>query len=331
MVIPLSFGQRPTQVEPLGSLCDALGIELHMKREDRIDDLGCGSKVRKIAHELAAAAALGAQVIVTSGSAQSNQCKAVAAYAPRAGMRAHLVYGGDEQRRPEVPTGNYLLTGLMRPTVTWFDRWPWARMAEKVLEVAAAHERAGERPYVIGPGGSSWPSLLGPVELGRELVGQMAERGRRRGHIVAVAGTGETCVGLALASAMARAAWTVHGIVIAGDAAARERTEAALVALWRERGRIPVEPDRVRFHGFAAGGGYDRHAPDELDFAAGLARDHGLLFDPNYMAKAARGLVGLVERGAIARGEVVVLLHSGGSHGLFADTPDLRGWAADRP
>jgi 1-aminocyclopropane-1-carboxylate deaminase/D-cysteine desulfhydrase-like pyridoxal-dependent ACC family enzyme len=49
------------------------------------------------------------------------------------------------------------------------------------------------------------------------------------------------------------------------------------------------------------------------------------------MAKAARGLVGLVERGAIGRGEVVVLLHSGGSHGLFADTPDLRRWVADHP
>lgn len=316
-------------MEPLGSLGEVLGVELYMKREDLVDDLGCGSKVRKIAHELATAAALGAQVVVTSGSAQSNQCKAVAAYAPRVGMRAHLVYGGDEQRRPEVPTGNYLLAGLMRPTVTWFERWPWARMEEKVLEVAAAHERAGERTYVVGPGGSSWPSLLGPVELGRELVGQMAERGRRGGHIVAVAGTGETCVGLALASAMAQAAWTVHGIAIAGGAAARERTEAALVALWRERGRIPARPDPVHFHGFAAGAGYDRHAPDELAFAASLAREHGLLLDPNYMARAARGLVGLVERGVIRRGEVVVLLHSGGTHGLFADTPDLRRWAAD--
>lgn len=287
--------------------------------------------MRKVAHELAAARALGAGVIVTSGSAQSNQCKAVAAYAPRAGMRAHLVYGGDQQRRPEVPTGNYLVTAIMRPAITWFERWPWDRMEEKVAEVAEAHARAGERPYVIGPGGSSWPSLLGPVDLGRELVDQMAGRGRRRGHIVAVAGTGETCVGLALASAMSAATWTVHGIVIAGDAAARERTEAALLAVWRERSRIPIATDPVRFHDFAAGGGYDRHAPDELDFAAGLARDHGLLFDPNYMAKAARGLVGLVDRGAIARGEAVVLLHSGGSHGLFGDTPDLRRWAAAHP
>src|SRR4051812_37598220 len=80
---PLPLGALPTPVEHLPSLGSQLGIKLFLKREDRIDDLGCGNKVRKLSYVFADAVMKKATVLLTAGSVPSNQCKAVAALAPR--------------------------------------------------------------------------------------------------------------------------------------------------------------------------------------------------------------------------------------------------------
>jgi 1-aminocyclopropane-1-carboxylate deaminase/D-cysteine desulfhydrase-like pyridoxal-dependent ACC family enzyme len=321
----VALGATPTPLDRCDALGREIGVELYLKREDLIDGLGCGNKVRRLGYQIVGALAEGATVIVAAGSLQSNQCKAIAAYAPHFGLRAHVVYAGDAQKIPEVATGNYLVTALMQPTVTWYEGWPWRDVITKVDEVRVEEERRGNRVYVVGAGGMPWPGLLGSIELGHELFEQLGRLDSGDTHVVAVAGTGETCAGLRIASGLLDARWRVHGIVLAGTAETRRIDEVRLLdtaagSLRHDGIRTPG----IEFFDGAAGLGYDQHREEELTAMSDLARRHGLLLDPNYMLKAYLGLRQLVLGGVIPSGSRVVLIHSGGQFGVFADTPSVR-------
>ncbi len=51
-----------------------------------------------------------------------------------------------------------------------------------------------------------------------------------------------------------------------------------------------------------------------------LARLEGMLLDPVYSGKAMAGLIDLIRKGEIRKGETVVFLHTGGAVGLFGYT-----------
>jgi L-cysteate sulfo-lyase len=48
-----------------------------------------------------------------------------------------------------------------------------------------------------------------------------------------------------------------------------------------------------------------------------LAQQEGILLDPVYSGKAMAGMIDLIRKGVLARGETVVFLHTGGAVGLF--------------
>ncbi len=51
-----------------------------------------------------------------------------------------------------------------------------------------------------------------------------------------------------------------------------------------------------------------------------VARLEGILLDPVYSGKAMAGMIDLIRRGEIHKGETVVFLHTGGAVGLFGYT-----------
>jgi 1-aminocyclopropane-1-carboxylate deaminase/D-cysteine desulfhydrase-like pyridoxal-dependent ACC family enzyme len=326
---PLDLGARlPTPLDESPAIGAELGLDFAVKREDLTDDLGCGHKLRKLAHVAADAQAHGASVLVTAGSLPSSQCVAVAAAAQRLGIRAHLVYCGDEQVKPTVPSGSYLLALLLGPTITWHERTPWTEVPTLLADAAAREAAAGAVPYVIPPGLDTWPGIRGSVELGLELADQLSRTagGADGAHIVAPAGSGATCLGLSVAARLLGLRWTVHGMCIGGTAAgvaaniARLRGEAV-----RRIGDV-VADVAVVVHAGSLGAGYDRPTGAELELMRAMVRRHQLVLDPNYLVKTYRGLLLGLESGVFAAGDRVVLVHTGGSLGLFADSPALTAW-----
>ena len=51
-----------------------------------------------------------------------------------------------------------------------------------------------------------------------------------------------------------------------------------------------------------------------------LARLEGILLDPVYSGKAMAGMIDLIRKGELRKGETVVFLHTGGAVGLFGYT-----------
>jgi 1-aminocyclopropane-1-carboxylate deaminase/D-cysteine desulfhydrase-like pyridoxal-dependent ACC family enzyme len=319
---------RPTPLEAREDLSGALGVRTFLKREDRSDDLGCGHKLRKLSYAVADALKKEASVLVTGGSLPSNQCKAVAVVANRLGLRAHVAFSGDAQYKPTIANGNYLLTTLCRPKITWRERSAWSKMPLLLEEIAREESKAGQVPYIIPPGISCWPGFLGSVELGYELAEQLDRHSAPECDIVCVAGSGGMAWGIALAGRLMGRNWKTYGICTGAAAAIVEREIDSMSRSFASKSKSGVTidlDDCLSFTNSALGLGYDMPRKDEFALVETLVRRHGLLFDCNYMSKAYLGLIALLSRNIVGR-RPIVLIHSGGQMGVFDSSPSWQQW-----
>jgi len=326
---PIDLIDRPTPLIHHPLMSRDLGVEVWLKREDMVDTIGCGNKLRKLAHVVAEAERNGATTLVTVGSLPSNQCKSVAFVAALRGLKANVIYGGDHQERPKAACGNYLLTALLGAEVTWCERRPWGEMAEELRRVQDELFGRGEIPWVIPAGASVWPGLAGSIELGIEIAGQAGTAGLVPTHVITPAGSGGTALGLFMAARHLGRPWQVIGMCIGEPA---EQVRAGTQAL-RTRGEQIVGTGRgggatLTFVEDSRGAGYDQPQNDELATMRDVLRRYGLIFDPNYMTKGFLGLKRAISRGDIARGSRVVLVHTGGQTGLFDGSDTVQGWIA---
>ena len=99
----VSLGIFPTPIRKLESISRLLGREVYIKRDD-LTGLGLGgNKIRKLEFLLAQAKAQGAEIVFTTGGAQSNHAMLTAAAAGKLGMKAILVL---KQRGVTACVGN---------------------------------------------------------------------------------------------------------------------------------------------------------------------------------------------------------------------------------
>ena len=93
------LGIFPTPVHRLENISRALSVQVYIKRDD-LTGLGLGgNKVRKLEYLLAQARAQGAEVVFTTGGAQSNHAMLTAACCNKLGLRAQLLL----KKRGSVP------------------------------------------------------------------------------------------------------------------------------------------------------------------------------------------------------------------------------------
>ena len=87
----ISLGILPTPIHKLENISRLLGRNIYIKRDD-MTGLGLGgNKIRKLEFLLADAKAQGAEIVFTTGGAQSNHAMLTAAAAGKLGMKAVLV------------------------------------------------------------------------------------------------------------------------------------------------------------------------------------------------------------------------------------------------
>ena len=303
----VSLGLFPTPIHRLENISRLLGAEIWIKRDD-LSGLGLGgNKVRKLEFLLAEARAQGAELVFTTGGAQSNHAMLTAAAAGRLGMTPVLVL---KKRGVTERKGNQLLEALMGTEVIFVDTDDYA-------DIYAEMDRIGRergRPfYKIPCGGSNALGALGYVACAREI----AEQGLRFEHIVCAEGSGGTMAGLALGAKLFLPGTKVHGMMVDSDPfdeiTPRLMREAAALL----EAELEITPDDYLLRDMC-GPGYA--IPSEEGNAALrlMAEKEGLFLDPVYTGKAFAGLLALAREGAFALGERVLFLHSGGAGGLFA-------------
>ena len=120
--IPLAV--LPNPIQKLENISRLLNTNVYIKRDD-LTGIGLGgNKVRKLEFLLADAKRKGAEVVFTTGGAQSNHAMLTAACAKKLGMTPILIL---KKKGVTDRKGNqlleYLMTISMRKWTAWARRW----------------------------------------------------------------------------------------------------------------------------------------------------------------------------------------------------------------
>ena len=303
----ISIGVFPTPVQKLESISRLLGTQVYVKRDD-LTGLGLGgNKVRKLEYLLADAKAQGAEVVFTTGGAQSNHAMLTAAAARKLGMTPILIL---KKRGVTARQGNQLLEHLMGVDVRFMDTDDYA-------DIYAEMDRVGKalgRPYYKIPcGGSNALGTLGYVDCAREI----RDQGLHFDHLICAEGSGGTMAGLALGAKLYLPGTRVTGMMVDSDP-----FEEITVRLMREAAALLGADVQVSAEDFdlrdLCGPGYAIPSQEGNAAVAMMAENEGLFLDPVYTGKAFAGLIAMAREGAFKPTDHVLFLHSGGAGGLFA-------------
>ena len=303
----VSLGIFPTPVHKLENISRLLGTQVYVKRDDMTGIGLGGNKVRKLEYLLAEAKAQGAQVVFTTGGAQSNHAMLTAAACRKLGMEPILIL---KKRGVMGNKGNLLLENLMGVDVRFMDTGSYDDIYAEMDRVGMA---LGKPYYKIPCGGSNALGTLGYVDCVRELKAQ----GMEFDHIICAEGSGGTMAGLALGAKLHMPRVRVTGMMVDTDP-----FDEITVRLMREAAALlevdmPISREDFDLRDMC-GPGYAIASEEGNAAVAMMAQSEGIFLDPVYTGKAFAGLVAMAKEGAFAPDDRVLFVHSGGAGGLFA-------------
>ena len=303
----VSLGVFPTPIQRLNNISQLLHTNIYVKRDD-LTGLGLGgNKTRKLEFLLADAKNRGAEIVFTTGGAQSNHAMLSAAAANRLGMKAVLIL---KQRGVTEIRGNRFLESLMGTEVILMDTDDYADIYAEMDRIGSAR---GLVYYKIPCGGSNALGTLGYVDCAREI----SRQGIFFDHLICAEGSGGTMAGLALGAKLFLPGTKVYGMMVDSDPF-KEITPR----LMREAADLLEADIGISDRDYSlrdmCGPGYAIPS-DEGNAAVRLvAEKEGMFLDPVYTGKAFAGLLKMAEEGAFRESDRVLFLHSGGAGGLFA-------------
>ena len=303
----VSLGIFPTPVHRLDNISRLLGTQVYIKRDD-MTGLGLGgNKVRKLEYLLAEAKAQGAQIVFTTGGAQSNHAMLTAAACRKMDMEPILIL---KKRGVTERKGNQLLEHLMGVDVRLMDTDSYADIDAEMDRVG---KELGKPYYKIPCGGSNALGTLGYVDCVRELK----EQGLEFDHIICAEGSGGTMAGLALGAKLHMPGARVTGMMVDTDP-----FDQITVRLMQEAAALLGEDMPIGREDFdlrdMCGPGYAIASEEGNAAVTMMAQNEGIFLDPVYTGKAFAGLIAMAKEGAFAPDDRVLFVHSGGAGGLFA-------------
>ena len=313
MLPRLKLAHLPTPIDSLPQLSEYLaGPELSIKRDDLTGLAFGGNKTRKLEYLIGAAKEDRAELVMTTGAAQSNHCRQTAAAAARSGLKCRLVLVGP---KPDKPSGNYFLDSLLGAEVIWTDQ------ANRDSTLAEAFQQAldgGEKPFLIPYGGSNALGAYSYYQAYQELKNQLPDQ--LPDWIVIASSSGGTQAGLCLGAKLLGGP-QVLGISVDQPASALRKTILAIIRdlstlLGKE---LQILPEEIQVNDVYTGDGYGIMNDRDHQAIQLFAKQEGILLDPVYTGRAAGGMLDLIQSGFFTPGQRVLFWHTGGTPGLFAD------------
>jgi D-cysteine desulfhydrase len=304
----------PTPIDKLTRLSHSLGgPDLILKRDDQTGLAFGGNKTRKLEYLLGDAISKNADMVLSTGAAQSNHCRQTAAAAAHCGLDCTLVLVGPE---PEKPSANYFLDTLLGAKIVWTEKTTRDETLEQTFTNA---KESGSTPYLIPYGGSNALGAYAYYQAYQELLSQYGDE-RMPDWIVLASSSGGTQAGLDLARQVFGGPQVLGISVDEPELHLREtvarisRDLAELLSL-----QIELDSDQINIDANYTAEGYG--ILNDLDRKAIriFAEKEGILLDPVYTGRAAGGLLDLIENGFFDSRQKVLFWHTGGTPGLFAD------------
>ncbi|HXD73101.1 MAG TPA: D-cysteine desulfhydrase family protein [Vicinamibacterales bacterium] len=311
----LMLAALPTPVEPMAALSGVLGggPKLLVKRDDTIGFAFGGNKVRKLALLGARAQVDGFDTLLTAGALQSNHARVTAATAVKLGMHAVLVVNG---RRPEHPTANALLDGLLGAEVIYVDNRDGRAAAMR--HVADGLSAQGRKVFEIPIGGSTPLGSLAYLHAVLELLEQIPAPD----VILHATSSGGTQAGLVAACRLLGLSTRVVGIAADGPTVqiqSQVRTNVdGIAGILGLDAALVQKVTAIEIDDRFFGSGYGVPTEGSREAIELCARTEAIFLDPVYTAKAMSGLIAYVRQQKFTAKQTVLFWHTGGQVGLFA-------------
>ncbi len=333
----LALAHLPTPIQQPQRLCDVLGVDLWVKRDDATGGPEGGNKIRKLEYLLADALEQGCDTVITCGGIQSNHARATATLAAALGLSAVLLLressiesdgegAGVEPLPDQIPlVGNLLLDLMVGADVRLISPASYQRRGEVMRNAADLLRADGAKPYVIPEGGSNGLGALGYVEAMAEIRRQLDDgvaEGRPFDVIVHACGSGGTAAGAALGASHYGVAGEIQAMAVCNDVDYFDRKIGTIIEECRSLAPELGAPASWTVDVSAKGPAYGVSTPPQRARMIEAAQLSGLILDPVYTGKAFFGLWEQCESGRFD-GKRVLFLHTGGLPGLLAQASTM--------
>ncbi|MBQ2083996.1 MAG: D-cysteine desulfhydrase family protein [Firmicutes bacterium] len=304
--IPLAV--LPTPIQKLENISRILGTNVYIKRDDMTGIGLGGNKVRKLEFLLADAKNKGAEIVFTTGGAQSNHAMLTAACCKKLGMTPILIL---KKRGVTDRKGNILLEYLMNTDVRFLDT---DDSADVYREMDRVGQESGKVYYKIPTGGSNALGALGYVNCVKEISEQTDIK---FDYICCAEGSGGTHAGVAMGAKLFMPETKVIGMMVDTDPFEEITTNIMKgLAELLELDFVPTVDDVHLVD--VCGAGYAIPSPEGNEAIRMMAENEGLFLDPVYTGKAFGGLIKMAREGKFGPDDNILYLYSGGAGGLFA-------------
>ncbi|MFL1013141.1 1-aminocyclopropane-1-carboxylate deaminase/D-cysteine desulfhydrase [Flavisericum labens] len=273
-------------------LPEELGVELFVKREDRIHPFVSGNKYRKLKYNLVEAKNQGSGTLLTFGGAFSNHISAVAAAGNNLGFKTIGVIRGEELQNKieENPTLDFAKKNGMQ--LKFVSREIYREKHSEAFQ-NILKERLGEF-YLIPEGGTNALAVKGCEEI-------LNEQDKQVDYVCCAVGTGGTIAGLINCS---KPSQQVLGFpALKGNFLQQDISKFANKNNW---GLIS------EYHF----GGYAKINEDLITFINQFKTNYSIPLDPVYTGKMMFGLLDLIDKNYFPKGSKILAIHTGGLQGI---------------
>ena len=310
----------PTPLKEARNLSKALnGPRIFIKRDD-LTGIACGgNKTRKLEYLMADVLSSGADCVITAGSVQSNHCLQTAASAARLQLDCHLVLCDPPS---DGASGNHFFDQLFNAQIHWTDK---KTRNLKMDELCKELTEKGKKPYVIPIGGSNWMGALGYVNALNEVLNQAENIGVSFDHIYYGTSSGGTQAGLEVGKRLLNWKGKLVGISVDqfpdSDENGRYKQFVLDIVedlLGKLDSDLKLSLDDLSINYDYLGEGYGVLGENERKAIDLLANNEGYLVGPVYTGRVLGGLIDIIEKEHIKRGETVLFWHTGDTNALHA-------------
>lgn len=284
------------------------GIELWVRRDDKLPEWCQGNKFYKLVLNLQSAPA--GTTLVSFGGAFSNHIHALALMGQKFQMPTIGVIRGERPRRLSPTLADAESAGMRLCFVsrTCYRHMTALMDADSLaLACSALLETDASMLWVIPEGGANEAGVEGCMRLAQTIAAQAGAQ--PYDDVLLAVGTGTTLAGLALGLP---SSWQVSGVSVLGDVASDDQcSQVSTVQRWLQ-GRPTA---RWCIHKGFHHGGYARTTPELLSFMEQFRLETGLLLDQVYTGKLFWAVTQLALNGYWTRGTRLLAIHSGGLQG----------------
>ncbi len=322
---------HPTPLEKMKNLSLLTGVEIFIKREDLIGSGFGGNKIRKMEYLIVDIMHKRADSALTWGGVQSNWCRAMSSVCRVFGVEPYLILF-KRKNLPEDFGGNILLENLSGAKIKIFDGEgkkliKLDNIGEIVSQTLESLESMGKKTY-LAPIGASIPEGSMEVSWGGiayldcfyELMVQCFDLGIEPDWIVHATGSGGTQAGLVAGSKLMGAKNRILGISVSEKKKDFEKIIEGIIQNIENYIQIDLDlkDEDIKVIDDYIGEGYGIVEKEIVKNIKIVAEQEGTFLDPVYTGKAMGGLLDLIAKGFIRKGEKVIFIHTGGLPALFS-------------